>query len=259
MLTIRKEQLQFFEDLSFQSFLDEMVDHIKDFTPKLFETIGKENIRQIIKLGITRAKKYDLTYHSTVKFYLELMFMFGCDFDSDPQYPWIKEILEEGADWNQEERGDEIYEKVMDYYESVIGPNCEYEIKALQNVIQIPFTEFKELSTERPEKILNRIEIIYPQKCNYLGESSLKKLLDQAIFCASNHRIDNNAGRAISFALMFSLGHGCFNDLQFPWISITVNKSLHLNPGEKTQKLYSRMMTFYQKTLNSLKADQIDA
>lgn len=258
MLIIRKEQWQLFEDLSFQDFLDEMVDHIKEFTPQQFDSIGKENVRQIVKLGISKAETYDLTYHSTVKFYLELMFMFGSDFDLDPQYPWINEILEEGADWNQIERGDEIYEKVMDYHETVIGSNCEYEIKALQNVIQVPFIEFQELNTEKPEKILNRIKMIYPQKWNYLGESSLKKLYNQSVRIARNYRINNNAGTAVSFALMFSLGHGCFNDLQFAWISNTVN-SLHTDPDEKTQQLYLKMMTFYQKTLNSLKADQIDA
>lgn len=259
MLTIRKDQWKYFEDLSFQSYLDEMVDHIKEFTPQHFNNIGKENVKQIVDLGISRAAAYDLTYHSTVKFYLELMFMFGTDFDTDPQYPWINEILNEGADWNQVERADEIHEKTMIYHDTVIGTKFEYEIKALQNIIRVPFKEFQELNTETPREIFNKIKNIYPEKWNYLGEPLLDKLLRQSVIKARNYMINNDAGVAVSFALMFSLGHGCFNDLQFPWISNTVNKTLHPDPGEKIQQLYSKMMIFFKKTLESLISDKLNA
>lgn len=93
MLIIRKETMEVFEEALLRNFEDEMVQHIKQFTPRHSEIIGEQCVRQVAKMGIERARQYGLTNRGPVRFYIELMFMLGSNFDTDPQYPWAGEIL----------------------------------------------------------------------------------------------------------------------------------------------------------------------
>ena len=93
MLVIRDQQMQAFAQNAKKQFEAETVPHISRFAPRQFEILGEKTIGQIVSLGIERAEKYGFTNRGPVRFYIELMFMFGSDFDTDPQYPWAAELL----------------------------------------------------------------------------------------------------------------------------------------------------------------------
>jgi hypothetical protein len=61
MLKIRKEQMEVFEQAAIRNFEDEMVQHLKKFSPRHCDVIGEDNVREVIRLGIERGKKYNLT------------------------------------------------------------------------------------------------------------------------------------------------------------------------------------------------------
>ncbi len=251
MLTIRKEQIIAFEDQSIKSFEDDTVQHLKSFTPKQFEIIGELSIRKIIKLGIEKAEKCKFTMQGPIRFYIEMMFMFGSDFDTDPQYPWVREILNIESGYNQMERADKLHERMTDYIEKAVGTEGEFEKAALQKASKLQFKDLLGLNSENPDGIVNELKRIYPQKCDYLGDVLLNKLHKYSYLYAKNNSLLDYGGISVLFALMFSFGHGCITDLQFPWISRTLETKSNINTEEISNKLFSKMMIYFNNVVNS--------
>lgn len=93
MLIIRKEQMKAFENDALRRFEDEMVVHSKEFTPRLCKVIGDEQLRVALRQTMERADTYGFTNRGPIRLYIELMFLYGNDFDTDPQYPSLGKVL----------------------------------------------------------------------------------------------------------------------------------------------------------------------
>ena len=87
-MKIRKEQMAALDRAALKAFEDELVRHLQDFDPKHTTVLDEDGVRQVIRLGMERAAKYGLTNRGPIRFYIELMFLFGSDFDTDPWLPW---------------------------------------------------------------------------------------------------------------------------------------------------------------------------
>src|SRR6187431_1511713 len=113
MLTIRTAQFEALRAVPRGVFEDSMVAHLAKYAPKHCEVIGQDAVREAIRLGIDRARTYGLTNRGPVRFYLESMFMFGSDFDTDPQFSWATAILNDGRLSDQMAKADRLYETAM--------------------------------------------------------------------------------------------------------------------------------------------------
>ncbi|MBK7353861.1 MAG: hypothetical protein IPJ05_10285 [Nitrosomonas sp.] len=111
MLVIRAEQMDVFKKTALLSFEDEMVEHLAKFSPPLYKVVGEEQMRKVIRLGMSQAAQYGFTYRGPVRLYLELMLLFGSYFDTDPQYPWAAEILTNQESGTQMQRAESLYER----------------------------------------------------------------------------------------------------------------------------------------------------
>ena len=252
MLTIRKDQVKVFEEQRLITFVDEMVQHISGFTPEQFKIIGEPDIRKIITLGIKRAESYGFNLRGPVKFYLEMMFMLGSDFDTDPQYYCIREILADNHEKNQIKRADLLYDKVIDFLDKMLGENYEYEIGALKKFVKIPFDDFQSFNREDPVKFAIKLKEIFPEKVKLINGRAFIQLHEHAFTVARKYGIADDGGIAISFSLMFTFGHGCFTDQQYPWIANTINGSAGISAVEINQRLHAKMMIFFEKALKNL-------
>jgi len=252
MLTIRKDQVKVFEEQKLITFVDEMVKHISEFTPEQFKIIKEPDIRKIIALGIKRADNYGLTFRGPVRFYLEMMFMVGSDFDTDPQYYWIREILVNNHEKNQMKRADLLYDKVIGFLDKMMGENYEYEIGALKKFVKIPFDDFQAFNHEEPVKFVVKLKEIFPEKVKLINERAFLQLHEHALTVARKYGIADDGGIAISFSLMFTFGHGCYTDLQYPWIANTLNGSAGISAVEINHRLYAKMMIFFEQALKNL-------
>ena len=93
MITIRKRQMAVFAEVETQKFVDRMVIHLKKFFPKQCEAMGEPQLRDTIQYGIKRAATYGIAAKSDVYKYVDLMVVFGRDFDTDKRFAWAGEIL----------------------------------------------------------------------------------------------------------------------------------------------------------------------
>lgn len=70
-----------------------MVVHLETFFPERAAELGPQGVRDAIELGQKKAAKYDIYTERDVCKFLNFMFAFGFDFDTDPELPWAKAIL----------------------------------------------------------------------------------------------------------------------------------------------------------------------
>jgi len=164
MLMIRKAQLDVFEHAARQRFEDDVVAHLRDFAPTHTKALGEEGVRQVIRLGMGRSANYGFTLRGPVQFYIELMFMLGSAFDSDPQLPWAAEALGDPEVLDEMDRADLLHAHALKYTEAVGGPNAAYTREALrrlgrEEVEHVPHDELK-----FEQYALSLMQEIYPQK-----------------------------------------------------------------------------------------------
>jgi hypothetical protein len=109
MLTLRKEQLAVFGPLGKKAFEDRVVVHLKKVFPEHSETLGEPKLRETIQYGTQRAAAYRITSERDVCKYVDLMILYGRDFDKDPNFPWAQSILQSQAIKNPSIKIDRLF------------------------------------------------------------------------------------------------------------------------------------------------------
>lgn len=250
MLTIRQDQVEAFEQYHLQKFEDEMVEHMKKFSSRHWKVMGESDGRRVIRLGIEQAKKYGFTNHGPVRFYIELMFMFGSYFDSDPQHPWAGSILN-APRVDQMIRANRLYGRMHEYLAEVSGPEHQYLTEAMQRLSRVQIDSFSKPGVNLEQSILEQFESIYPQKCWYLGESALRSLINHGFNLAESYSFTTEKGRILMVALTFAVGHGFVKDPLYAWISRRLEDSRRREPKQRIEQLHSKSILYLQHILEN--------
>ncbi|MGH9431409.1 MAG: hypothetical protein ACRD3T_07685 [Terriglobia bacterium] len=85
--------MQKFSEAALKRFEDQVLGHLNKFFPKCCEAMGESKLRENIQYGVKRAAAHRVTNKSDVCKYIDLMIVFGRDFDRSPQQAWAGEIL----------------------------------------------------------------------------------------------------------------------------------------------------------------------
>lgn len=248
MLKIRREQIEVFEQVAARNFEDRMVNHLREFTPRHFRILQEADIRRVIRYGMERAQSHDLTSERNVRLYIEMMFMLGGHFDADPQLPWAAEILSDREITDEVVRVDRLNEKAWDYVDHVLLDYRSVEGTADNSRLIGELRKIRQVRDEVlsppdvPEfyrNTLTRLGEIFPHKCEYVGELSLRRLIQRGITSAQNHRIAKERGIVIFIAMMFVLGGGFDSDPLVPWASAILRNPNITDETEKANRLYA--------------------
>jgi hypothetical protein len=249
MLVIRKEQMDVFREAVRRGFEDQMLAHLGEFSPPLVKVTGEEQMRKTIRLGMGRADAYGFTYQGPVRLYLELMLLFGSYFDTDPQYPWAAEILNNLEMGSQMQRADLLYEKTMDYRRQVAGPADAYTLRALRN-IQIFARQPLSLPSDNFVSAMQReIGSVYPEKAAFVGAAGLEALIHQGMDLARTCQFLTVRAAALLVVLMLAFGHGCADDPLYPWIGRTLEDAAIDGPAARAKRLEHKALTWLEHVL----------
>ncbi len=256
MLVIRAEQMDIFQKTALLSFEDQMVAHLAEFSPPLYRTVGEEQMRKVVQLGMSQATKYGFTYRGPVRLYLELMLLFGSYFDTDPQYPWATEILTNKEVGSQMQRAEWLYEKTMDYRKKVAGPEDVYTLEALKKIAVFARNPISMPADNYIPALLREIALIYPQKAAYVGKAGLEALIRKGIVGAQRQRFTTMRGAALVATLMLAFGCGCGIDPLYPWIGKTLNNEAIANPDDKAKHLEKKAVIWLDHVLKYFERDK---
>lgn len=249
MLQIRAKQMEVFERAAAESFEEELISHFRRFSPRHSEVIETAGVRRTVRLGLKRARKYGLTCRGPVQFYIEMMYMFGSDFDTDPQIPWAGGMLEMATDAGQVERADRLYDKTTAYLARVSGPDGEYSLEALRRLSRALCEDRLTPAADSEDVMIGELRIIYPQKCEYLGVESMRALVRRGLASAREYSVASARGRALFVALTFALGHGFAADPLYPWVSAILNDSPVGDADGRAERLHSGVKLYFEQSL----------
>jgi hypothetical protein len=93
MLKIRPEQWEALTAYAARNFIDSACRHFKGVRPDDCDKLGEEGLRERVARGLEKAKGYGITLERDVLGYINLMFLWGDDFDTDPAIDWARPIL----------------------------------------------------------------------------------------------------------------------------------------------------------------------
>jgi hypothetical protein len=251
-MRIRKEQMDILEQASLRRFEDEMVGHFRGFAPKHAQVIGEDAVRRVVRLGIGRASRYALTNRGPTRFYIEMMFMFGSEFDTDPMSSWAMSCLLDLSASDQMERADRLHAALFEYLDRVAGPKNAYSIEALRRLDRARPEDFSVSASDFDEVALRGLRDVHPQKCEFVGELAVRQVIRSGREQARAQSAEDDLGVALFIALRFTLGHGFDRDPLFPWISQTLNDPLVAEPRRRVERLHFRMKTYLSEALSYL-------
>jgi len=109
-MQIRPQQMETFSNVSQFSFEHRMEAHLRRCSPEECRKLGSDGLRETIRYGIERAKNYGIVLERDVCKYIDVMFAFGHEFDSDPELPWASGILTDESISDATNRTERLFE-----------------------------------------------------------------------------------------------------------------------------------------------------
>ncbi len=98
MLIIRKEQMEVFSRQMLERFADRATASIKSNFDALTNDIPYSELNARIHAGIDKARTYGIIYEKDVLQYLEYSIRLGADFETNPTFSGIHDILKKEVD-----------------------------------------------------------------------------------------------------------------------------------------------------------------
>jgi hypothetical protein len=217
MLIIRKEQMDAFASTREEKFIDEMVNHVREYFPNHFRVITELQIRRFIRFAIEKARKLGFESERNVCMYLNCMLILGSNFDCDPQYPWAHGILT-GNGKGPDAVMDALSDKTLDVFYSFAGEDLSHLKRALLRA----HSQFDSLipgaiAEDLMQDIHTRLKNLYPQKYLAIGEEAVSRLVESSIKSARSYEIYSEGNQLQYSFLSFLIGCGFDTDPQFPW------------------------------------------
>lgn len=243
MLVIRAQQMSALEQAGRRRFEDEMVAHARDFTPRLSEVLGEEQLRIAVRSAIGSAEAHGFTLRGPIRLYVELTFLRGGGFETDPQYPKLGAILRQPS--GEMQRAELLYEAMLDYLEKVSGPGAVNVHKALSDLLvfarsPLPF------SSGFLEGMILEMSRVFPKKAAYIGEAALSALIREGVDEARRYGFATFREAALIVALMFAFGHRCTADPLYPWIQRTLHDPRITDPAARARRLEQKAVTWLE-------------
>jgi hypothetical protein len=92
-LRIRQPQIAVFSQVEVRKFEAWMLVHLKRFFPRRCAGVGEARLQEIVHYGVLRAAVYGITAKRDVCKFIDLMIVFGRDFDTEKGSRWARDIL----------------------------------------------------------------------------------------------------------------------------------------------------------------------
>jgi hypothetical protein len=246
---IRTAQFERFEEEGTRRFENELVEHLKTFANRHCKVIGDEGVRQVIRLGFESSKRYGFSMQGPMRFFIELMFMFGGYFDTDVQHPWAAEALADPLVEGELFRADALHQKMEDYLRVVSGPENAFAKSALRETRRLAAAPPPTSTNDLRDELMARMEKVYPEKCAWLGESRLGAVIDGGIGVATIQGVTSTTGLSLFAVLAFALGHRFADDPLFPWIAATLNHTTMTDPNTRAERLQEKALLYLDRVL----------
>ncbi|MDD5295539.1 MAG: hypothetical protein PHU46_01395 [Rhodocyclaceae bacterium] len=214
MFAISSSQMERLNQSMDDGFVRSAVPRLQASHPVLARSATPAGLEAVARLALARTRGYGLS--QAVDFYLDLMLAFGCGFDTDPQYLWLRPFL-----LNME--GVSAFERVqlLRWHTSLyFGRTLRGDggAAALERFGQLDRQTLETSGQDLRRFAPSLIEQLHPERMAYLGPEALDVLVRQAQSETLALGGEAPAAAALYLSLMFRFGHGAASDPLYPWI-----------------------------------------
>src|ERR1700683_5167065 len=164
-MIIREQQMQALSRYMEQNFQRQLVEEMREFAPWHARVLGESGVWGCVQFAMSRAARYGFTNRGPVRLYLQMIFLLGAEFHSDPLLPWAGETLADPTTSDQNDRASALYKKLTFYLERVTGPNKEYARNAVARA-DAEFARGLDGDGESSSAIFEKMQRVYPEKCS---------------------------------------------------------------------------------------------
>lgn len=246
-MKIRADQMQAFERQAWEQFEQEMLEHSKEFSPRLTAILGDDQVLLALRSAMGRAWSYGFTNRGPIRLYIELMFLCGSHFDTDPQYSSMGKVLRGASD--QMIKAENLHEGHNVYLNEVSGVDAVNVRNALRQLLAFASGPLSFSETDLCGGLHREMKRIFPQRYDYVGKSGISELIEEAKQIASDYCFVGERPVTLMTALMFTFGHGCANDPLYPWIAGTLRDTRIVNPSARARRLENKATTWLRHVL----------
>ncbi|OKO98668.1 hypothetical protein [Xenorhabdus eapokensis] len=243
-IELNEDQWNMLKKYSFNAYIDELVVHCNESYPYLDIKLGKDGLRSALKNAVEAAKNEGFDQRGAIQFYIDMLILFGAKFQTDPQYTWIKTILDNNSHLGQLEKTSLLYHEVTRYLNEVHGEQDNHlkaSILKFQN-INIEHLNVQWITYESNVDVL--LNSLFPKKYQYIKQDRIKKLIQFGIEKSNQYGIENANYSAFLTLIMFLLGHEFEQDIFLPHLNKKLFKQYYSDTDslimemEKTAKDY---------------------
>lgn len=257
MLVIREAQLKAFEDRALDDYIKELAQHCREFAPALCRTLSDKQLHHALHQGIDRAESHGSTLRGPTRFYIDMMFLFGIGFDTDPQYPWAAELLAGKNKMGEMDRAEALYARTMDYLAKVDGVNHAHTVKALTDLGVFWRRGLKLRPNYFDDDMLRFLADMHPHKVAEIGERPLRRLIhDGRVKGEERYGFRETRSLELMVVMMFTIGHQFDSDPLHPWIGETLKQTDPVRPDNVAEKLESRALLWLDAVLRNAKGGE---
>ena len=252
MLQIRDKQMAAFERAARQRFEERLVERARKNFPRFVEIVGDKAVGSAVHKGYSRAETHELRSEREICLFVDVAIMLGSGFDTDPQLPWAAAILADEKLSSPLARAETLHERAMGYLDEVVGEGQVFPLGAFLGVRKRACEELeRRLGRNLEREALTLFGEVWPAKSNYVGESALLGLVEQARASAARYGITTSAGVGIYALFAFVLGHGFGSDPLYPWVAEVLTSPEITAEGARIRRLYSTALAYINQALGT--------
>jgi hypothetical protein len=220
MLKISDSQMAALRDAAEQSFSQEMVDHVRRFSPRLCRTLNPAQLTEAVREGIAAARAEGFTCRGPIRTWLEASMLFGTSFARDPQYPGFAAAIASSGD--EMARAQRLYDEMASFIADCFGPQARDLHAALAALLTFAGNPPSLSDTDVNEQAERMLARIYPKKASRVGEGAATALIACAEAKARALGFSTPRSRMLVIVLSFAFGCDFDRDPFYPWIGHTL-------------------------------------
>ncbi len=97
LFQIRREQIEALAAASVEQFQDNIIEHLRQVWPEETGAMTDDELLAWVRYGVDRGAPYGIDTEFDVARFIDLMFVFDTEFDTNESLPWAAEILRDDS------------------------------------------------------------------------------------------------------------------------------------------------------------------
>jgi hypothetical protein len=205
---------------AFEGYIGELVDYGEETQTSFLKKLGEAQLRKTLKTVCDKAgTSFGFDERGSTRLYLDLVWAYGWNFETDPQYSWVMQTKEKNNALSQLEQAEILFEEMEDYKQAVWGDGFLHRQACIQNfqTSRIQITAHVR-GINFVSDLLYILYNLYQQKYERSNEQALEQLIVEGRARATEvFGFHEPHHQGLVVVLSFLLGHEFYRNPFYNW------------------------------------------